>query len=248
MIKYLFLKNIRKFFNVFGADIIRRKKTFNQIYIDNLRKNPIIFDIGANDGQSIKRFNSIFPKSIIYSFEPIEELFKKIIKLYNTKNFIVNNFALGEKEEKKNFYINKHSFTSSFFKINNKYKELHDFDKAQKTTNVKVMTLDKYIKLHNVKKIDILKIDTQGYELNILKGAKLTLKKKIIKFIEIEMIIADYYKKKINIHDIDLIMSKNNYYLYNMENFCYDKNCEIKWFDMLYMNKSLKKNSLKYLR
>ena len=163
MIKYLFLKNIRKFFNVFGADIIRRKKTFNQIYIDNLRKNPIIFDIGANDGQSIKRFNSIFPKSIIYSFEPIEELFKKIIKLYNTKNFIVNNFALGEKEEKKIFYINKHSFTSSFFKINNKYKELHDFDKAQKTTNVKVMTLDKYIKLHNVKKIDILKIDTQGY-------------------------------------------------------------------------------------
>jgi len=63
-----------------------------------------------------------------------------------------------------------------------------------------------------------------------------------------EIIIADYYKKKINIHDIDLIMSKNNYYLYNMENFCYDKNGEIKWFDMLYMNKSLQKNSLKYLR
>jgi FkbM family methyltransferase len=239
MIKYLFLKNIKKLFNIFGADIIRRRKTFNQIYKDNLKKNPIIFDIGANEGQSIKRFNYIFPESIIYSFEPIKESFDKIIKLYNKRNFIVNNFALGEKEEKKKFYINKHSFTSSFFKINNKYKELHDFDKAHITANTKVTTLDKYIKLHNIKKIDILKIDTQGYELNILKGAKLALKKKIIKFIELEIIIADYYKKKINLHDIDLIMSKNNYYLYNIENFCYDKNGKLKWFDMLYMNKNL---------
>jgi len=68
----LFIKITRYIFSIFGADIIRARKTFNQTYKDNI-KNPIIFDVGANEGQSIKRFKSIFPKSIIHSFEPIKE-------------------------------------------------------------------------------------------------------------------------------------------------------------------------------
>ncbi len=42
------------------------------------------------------------------------------------------------------------------------------------------MTLDQYVNLNKIKKIDILKINVQGYEINVLKGAKKSLKKGMI--------------------------------------------------------------------
>jgi FkbM family methyltransferase len=219
-----------------GAEIIKARKTFNQTYMDNI-KNPIIFDVGANEGQSIERFKSIFPKSIIHSFEPIKECYEKIIKIYDKKNIFINNYALGDKECERFFYINKNTYTSSFFKINNKYKELVNSDGINMSVKKKISTIDGYLALHKIKKIDILKIDTQGYELNILKGAKKSLKNKI-KFIELELILADYYKKKVKFYEIDKLLSENNFILYDMGNISYDKNKQLVWFDLLYLKKN----------
>jgi len=232
----LFIKIIRHIFSIFGAEIIKARKTFNQTYKDNI-KNPIIFDVGANEGQSIERFKSIFPKSIIHSFEPIKECYEKIIKIYDKKNIFINNYALGDKDCERFFYINKNTYTSSFFKINNKYKELVNSDRINMSVKKKISTIDGYLALHKIKKIDILKIDTQGYELNILKGAKKSLKNKI-KFIEFELILADYYKKKVKFYEIDKLLSENNFILYDMGNISYDKNKQLVWFDLLYLKKN----------
>ena len=234
--KNLFIKIIRSILNVLGIDIIKNRRTFNQTYKDNIGKKPIIFDVGANDGQSIERFSSIFPKSTVHSFEPIKECYEKIFNIYNKKNIIINNFALGEKDCERIFYINKNSYTSSFFKINKKYAELVNYDHINKSEKKKIKTLDGYVNLHKIKKIDILKIDTQGYELNILKGGKKSLKNKI-KFIELELTLADYYKKKINFYEIDKVLTKNNFILCDMANFSYNKNKQLTWFDLLYLKK-----------
>jgi len=234
--RILFIKIIRYIFSMLGAEIIKARKTFNQTYMDNI-KNPIIFDVGANEGQSIERFKSIFPKSIIHSFEPIKECYEKIIKIYDKKNIFINNYALGDKECERFFYINKNTYTSSFFKINNKYKELVNSDGINMSVKKKISTIDGYLALHKIKKIDILKIDTQGYELNILKGAKKSLKNKI-KFIELELILADYYKKKVKFYEIDKLLSENNFILYDMGNISYDKNKQLVWFDLLYLKKN----------
>jgi len=236
LIKKIFLI-VKKKLNLFGYDIIKLRPTFDQIYKKNINNHPIIFDVGANEGQSIKRFTSLFSRSTIHSFEPIEDCYKKIIKIFNNKNIFINNIALGEKECKRIFFINKNSYTSSFFRINKKYNELFDFDRVKKSQKKKITTLDKYVKLNKIDKIDILKIDTQGYELNILKGAKKSLNN-IIKFIEIEITIADYYNNKINIYEIDKLLVKNNYTLCNIANLAYHKNNYLTWFDLLY-----KKNS-----
>jgi FkbM family methyltransferase len=234
--RILFIKIIRYIFSMLGAEIIKARKTFNQTYMDNI-KNPIIFDVGANEGQSIERFKSIFPKSIIHSFEPIKECYEKIIKIYDKKNIFINNYALGDKECERFFYINKNTYTSSFFKINNKYKELVNSDGINMSVKKKISTIDGYLALHKIKKIDILKIDTQGYELNILKGAKKSLKNKI-KFIELELTLADYYKKKVKFYEIDKLLSENNFILYDMGNITYDKNKQLVWFDLLYLKKN----------
>jgi len=234
--KNLFIKFIRSILNVFGVNIIKIRKTFNQTYKDNIGKKPIIFDVGANDGQSIERFSSMFPKSTVHSFEPIKECYEKIFNIYNRKNIIINNFALGDRDCERIFHVNKNSYTSSFFKINKKYAELVNYDHINKSEKKKIKTLDGYVNSHKIKKIDILKIDTQGYELNVLKGAKKSLKDKI-KFIELELTLADYYKKKINFYEIDKVLTKNNFILCDMANFSYNKNKQLAWFDLLYLKK-----------
>jgi FkbM family methyltransferase len=57
---------------------------------------------------------------------------------------------------------------------------------------VKMITLDSYINKNNIKKIDILKLDTQGYEDKIIKGCQNSLKK--IHFMEAEIMLDNVYK------------------------------------------------------
>ena len=93
--------------------------------------------------------------------------------------------------------------------------------------------------MNKIKKIYILKIDTQGHELSVLKGAKSSLKKNIFNFIELEMIINDYYTKKIYLHEIDRLMQENNFELFGLQEFSYSKKNQINYFDMLYKNKNI---------
>ena len=102
---------------------------------------------------------------------------KKYSKFSNIK---LNNFALGDKNEIKTFNIFAKNDTSSFLKLNDsewvnvRRKQLvikkNKFLKSK--LNTKVQTLDEYMTHNKIDKIDILKLDTQGYEKKILDGAK----------------------------------------------------------------------------
>ena len=106
-----------------------------------------------------------------------------IKKKYEKKHQIYLNFvAMGDKQKNINFYLNSESSQSSPIKINFKSKLFIKMKKLNKKRNflnknnvkikVKQITVDKYCKNKKIKKIDILKSDTQGYDLNVLKGSK----------------------------------------------------------------------------
>ena len=236
--KIIIYNFIKKIFALINIDIkFKKNLSFDEIYKKYIKKNPVIIDIGANEGQSIKRFNLIFNNCVIHSFEPITKCFDQMVKNFPDKKFIKNNYALSDKNTNKEFFINKNSYTSSFNRINKNYDDNNEKDKIKNSIKVKTLTLDTYINFNKIKKIDILKIDTQGHELNVLKGSKKSLKKNMINFIEVEIILCDYYINKIKLYEIDHIMNKNNYELVDLQGFNYSKNNQIKWFDMLYINK-----------
>ena len=100
-------KNIKSFLNRFGIDIkrinpeLRNKLSFDDIYKHKLKDNPIIIDVGANKGQSIKGLK-IFPNCAIHSFEPNYLEYKNIKEKFKLdKSIVINNFALGEKKKQK---------------------------------------------------------------------------------------------------------------------------------------------------
>ena len=76
---------------MFGLDVVRfypeiEDKSFDQTYSEILKdKKIVIFDVGANQGQSIERFNKIFKNKIIHCFEPIKFEFAKIKDKYGNK-------------------------------------------------------------------------------------------------------------------------------------------------------------------
>ena len=110
-------KIIQNFFNIFGYQIakIRKKKyrDFDQILKKVLKnKNNIIFDIGANKGQSLYRYKKLFDKSNFYSFEPSVEAFKILKSKYGNSNDVkLFNTALGS-EKKKNYFMSTKTMSS----------------------------------------------------------------------------------------------------------------------------------------
>ena len=193
-------------------------------------ENPIIFDIGANLGGSIKLFKKQYSKSKIYSFEPVRESFNKI-KLQFSENRDINiyNFAVGQKVEKKFLNVYENGGHSSFFKKikgtrwekkNNQshIKERNKFKLEEKKIEVEMITLDNFCENYKIDNIDFLKIDTQGYEKFVLEGAQNLLKNRKIKIIKLEMIFSEIYEKSASFYDIEGYLH-DNYKLISINNF-----------------------------
>ena len=202
-------KIIKNFFNKLGYDLKKKDKDFTNIDLEDLLKikineNPIIFDVGGNKGQSVTKYKKIFKKPIIHTFEPIKSQFNIINeKFKNDKSVKLNNYALGEIKGEKEFNISAQTGASSFNKINQNSKWIEVRSKEYQTTinkfvsstKVKIFTLDDYFLNNNIDKIDLLKIDTEGYEFNVLKGlAKHNDKIKLVYFEHHydDMIIKNY--------------------------------------------------------
>lgn len=127
-----------------------------------------IFEVGARDGKDSIALSTQYPNAEIYSFECnplVIESCKKTLEPYPRIHFFP--FGLGEVVETRSFhpYMIDNPGASSFFKR-------IDYDRTQTTLhNVKLSTIESICNENNIQTIDILCMDTQGYELNILKGA-----------------------------------------------------------------------------
>ena len=236
------------FFNLFPYKIRKKitnylvykinveKKDGKFIYFPNhvTNKKKLILDVGSFDGRSIDDFLYNNSNVIIHAFEPNPSLFLKLKKKYkDNKKVILNQIALGDVNSYKTFYLNFFEETSSL-KMLNKSRNRQDNNHTKKIIRVKCMTLEKYLKIKKIKKIDLLKLDTQGNEYLILKGAKKILAKGLINFIKLELIFEDYYTKSTKFYEIEKNFIKSNYKLISLEDLKYSADTKILQLDAIY--------------
>jgi FkbM family methyltransferase len=216
------------------SKIIKNKANF---------KKPIVFDIGGNEGESIDFFLRLFVNSKIYSFEPETKSYRKLTEKYkNNKKINLYNLAFGNEKKKMNLKLNIKSSTSTLAKINkrSKYYNLKSlilnrgkssiFTGSEK---VQVDKLDNFCNKNKITNIDILKIDTEGFELSVIQGAKKTLKKTKLLIIEFQLndMYLNYNSKK-----IDTFLKFNNFILIDSLKFPF-----MQYEDRVYINKNIKK-------
>ena len=236
------LKNLAIIFFDIIDKYYHQKKIISFIKKNNINVKYFL-DIGSHIGTYSDFIIKNFKDSKILMFEPQKTIYKKIIKKYkNKRNIKIYNCAISEKSAYRTININQHDLTSSLSTLNtknNRYLQLKEkLFSAPKTGMVlrkkKVITkkLSSIIKLNKIKEIDLAKIDTEGHELEVLKGAQASLKN--IKYILIEFhhdkIYLSYNAKKIHSYLI-----KNNFILKDTYKFPFTT-----WEDRFYFNKRFK--------
>ena len=199
------------------VDFFYQKKKYSFLKKKIFNKISIFIDVGAHHGDTINEFLKIFSIEKIYAFEPSKKNFIKLkekvskIEVKNNVKIKIFPFGIGKKEEilqlneitdgvsntfndlnTDTIYLKKKKFITTFFGIKKFVK-----DKVP----TKIICLKDFIIQEKINKIDFIKIDTEGFEFNILLGLGEDIKK--VKFILFEhhydnMIIKDYKYKDIH--------------------------------------------------
>jgi len=190
---------------------------FHHASISNYSKKldfDTLIDVGAHEGEFLSSFLKIKKIKCFYCFEPQSKIFEKLIKKFkyiNNKIFFYN-FPLGEKLKKKKLFLNKLTSTSTMSSFNRKsfYLKFKKFilmdNKKNQIIFVRQRRFDDVFKNNKIKK-SYLKIDVEGYELNVLKGC---LKKiEDIRYILIEHQIFTQYKNNFSL--INKFLKENNF-------------------------------------
>jgi FkbM family methyltransferase len=141
----------------------------------------IIFDVGANVGQSAAELALYFPEAKIYSFEPVRETFSILTRnVGGNPNIAAQNLALGSSAGRSEMYVYDNSLINSIV-LNRPYPSRYNL-KAQKL-ECTVDTIDNFCDRHGVSQIGILKIDTEGFELEVLRGARNLMERGMVDFV-----------------------------------------------------------------
>jgi FkbM family methyltransferase len=141
-----------------------------------IKENLTIIDIGAHKGQTSLYFNKQFPNSKVIAFEPSPTLFKELsANLIGKKNIKAYNFALGNE--------NQSAFlTSGNSDLCGQISETA----TDKSIKIEIRTLNSIYDSLKIGCIDLMKIDVEGFEINVLEGASNLLSNNLVKLVYLE--------------------------------------------------------------
>lgn len=200
-------------------DFFHKKKIVNFFKRKKIVHFETFFDVGAHHGESINFYSKNFKIEKIYSFEPSQDNFDILKKKINKKQFknkkiFIENFALGEKSKNEILRQTNETSSSSINEINKNskyYKKKRFFLQLdyEKKLNIRQIKLRDYIKENKIVKMDLMKIDTEGYEYFVMLGADEFLKD--FKYIIFEHHYDDMIEKKYKFSQISKLLKENNF-------------------------------------
>lgn len=138
-----------------------------------------VFDVGANVGQSALDFSRAFPEATIWSFEPFAEPYRELVRATSGRRVRCFQLALGAEPGTKRVAPDDQSTDSSLV-------ETSPSASSRPVEEVRVETVDRFAREHGIERIDLLKVDTEGMDLDVLRGADALLDAHAVTFVEVE--------------------------------------------------------------
>lgn len=201
---------------------------------------PVIFDVGAHHGETASAFSNLFPSADLYCFEQFEESFFELKK--NSSNYptaTLEQIGLSDNSGRHEFHSNANSATNSLLQLENRAADIWANRSLVPITKVacNFLTLDKYLEEKNIKQIDLLKIDVQGAELKVLKGAKSAFETNRIRNVYMEILIGDTYYCQEKFSDTLNVLDSLGFRLHGLFNLFHGADRRLLVLDALFTKK-----------
>jgi FkbM family methyltransferase len=222
---------IRRSLRSFGYDICLANERRDP-FADMKRlvsPSPTIFDVGANVGQTVNNFRESFQNSHIHAFEPGRVTFTALKEHCGSyRGVTLNNMALGSSKETRTFLENEYNVMSSFLEIGSA-----GWGAISERNLIEINTVDDYCDTRHIEKIDILKSDTQGFDLEVLKGAERIIARGGVYLVYLEINFAELYQGLPPADEIMRFLREHGFSLVSFYRFYYINN-RVGWTDGLF--------------
>lgn len=185
--------------------------------------NPLrtIFDVGGNFGQTALQFAASFPTATIYTFEPVPSSFQRLQKAVEGQKRIKSfNLGLGEVAGSMSMNLTSHAGSNSLLSVQS----------SQESIVVPIHTIDAFASAHSLESIDLLKIDVEGYELQVLQGAEGLLREQKIRYVFAECVLApDTESAHTSFFELHQVLEQQGFCFVNYyaENFRLEMGCAL---------------------
>jgi len=188
--------------------------------------NMTILDIGAYNGISAKRFHTLFPHACIHSFEPGPDSYLALDEMsrsaeYDTR-IVPHRLALSSQAGSRLFHRHQAPQTDSLLDTHpDALKQWPDgrFDPIA-SVETTVETVDRFCTNAGIDTIDIMKIDAQGEDLNILRGAESMLSQGRVGIVVVELYYVPVYRGQGEPHEIIQYLDQQGFA--NIAYLCHD--------------------------
>lgn len=150
------------------------------------RDKPVIMDVGANTGHYSLLIRHHFPKARIFAFEPVAATFGRLQENTATKDIQCHHMGLGAEAATATIFLQSDTATSEWASIYRDVSQSIHRIKTPRAEAISIQTLDAFCATHDLTTIDFLKIDTEGHELSVLRGAQGLISRGAITLIQFE--------------------------------------------------------------
>ena len=207
-----------------------------RLLLDKRSHQPTIFDIGANVGESVDSLKSFFPNSIVHSFEPNISSYKLLsLHCKGYSNVYTYNQGLGSSVSDLIFYSNEYPFLSSFLEGGR-----YSYGKILNQSLLNIQSSDSILYESNEISPNIIKIDVQGFELEVLRGSSRLLQSKSVDLIHIELTYSEMYVNQPSFLEIINLLLSHEYVFVGIYRQHFQDNV-LSWADALFASKYLLK-------
>lgn len=176
----------------------------------NWSPRDVIFDVGANDGRTALRLQKHYRGVTIHSFEPVASTYDELARRTRRfPNVHPHQLALGSRSGTETIYIAPHAVCNSF---------LPEWSDQVGAEEVEVRTIDEMMKELGVDFVSFLKVDTEGFELEVLKGARKALDDSRIDIIQLEVGHDRRFALHTPFDEVKAYLEPRGYFLYRFFN------------------------------
>jgi FkbM family methyltransferase len=176
-------------------------------------KVEIVFDVGANIGQSADMFTTAFANPRIYCFEPVESTFQELARnMKNAENVSCYNLAVGATKGVGEMVLE--GYSAMYFMRNEAPNSEAPMNAP--TEQVDVVTLDDFCRTAGVQHISYLKVDTEGGDLDVIKGAKNMLQSQEIDIVQLEAGMNPKNNRHVPFETLKAFLEPYGYFLFGI--------------------------------